>query len=95
MRDDIERYRAAGTRPLGVNPAPVDGHAAYARRLALPFPLLSDAGLAVASAYGAVDAAGRRVVRTVYRIDPDGTVGFAARGAPSATAILSGRGAST
>lgn len=95
MRDDIDRYRAAGVRPLGVNPAAADRHADYARSQALPFPLLSDADLAVARAYGAVDDAGRRVARTVYRIARDGTVAFAARGAPSTAAILSGLGAST
>ncbi len=69
-------------QPLGVNPAGVDSHASYAARLGLPFPLLSDPDRSLASAYRALKPDGRGIQRTVYAIRSDGTVAFAARGAP-------------
>ena len=69
-------------QPLGVNPAGVDSHAGYARKLGLPFPLLSDGDRALASAYHALKADGRGIQRTVYGIRSDGIIAFAARGAP-------------
>jgi len=67
---------------MGVNPAGADSHASYARKLGLPFPLLSDADRAIASAYRALKPDGRGIHRTVYGIRSDGTIAFAARGAP-------------
>ncbi len=87
MRDEIEQYRAYGIRPFGVNPASPERHAAYAARLALPFPLLADPGLTIARAYGATTML-RMITRSVYLIDRGGEVRFAARGAPGADIIL-------
>ena len=82
MRDEIETFRKNSVQPLGVNPAGADSHASYARKLGLPFPLLSDADRGLAAAYHALKPDGRGVQRTVYGIRKDGTVAFAARGAP-------------
>jgi thioredoxin-dependent peroxiredoxin len=82
VRDEIETFRAKGVQPLGVNPAAVDNHATYARKLGLPFPLLSDSDRALASAYHALKPDGRGIQRTVYGVRSDGTIAFAARGAP-------------
>ena len=82
MRDEIETFRKNNVQPLGVNPAGADSHASYARKLGLPFPLLSDAERALAAAYHALTPDGRGIQRTVYGIRSDGTVAFAARGAP-------------
>lgn len=82
MRDEIETFRKNNVQPLGVNPAGADSHASYARKLGLPFPLLSDAERALAAAYHALKPDGRGIQRTVYGIRSDGTVAFAARGAP-------------
>jgi peroxiredoxin Q/BCP len=82
VRDEIEVFRTSNVRPLGVNPAGADSHAGYARKLGLPFPLLSDADRAIATAYRAVKPDGRGIQRTVYGIRSDGTIAFAARGAP-------------
>ena len=46
MRDEIQVYTDHNIRPFGVNSASVEKHAAYAEKLKLPFPLLSDPGLA-------------------------------------------------
>ena len=88
MRDEIETFQKNNVRPLGVNPATVDGHASYARKLGLPFPLLSDADRAIASAYQALKPDGHGIQRTVYAIRSDGTIAFAARGAPVADDIV-------
>ena len=50
MRDEIETFRMKEVQPLGVNPASVSSHASYARKLNLPFPLLSDEDRAIAAA---------------------------------------------
>ncbi len=92
MRDEIEKFRAAGVRPFGVNPAGVEAHARYAAKLKLPFPLLSDGERAAARAYGALKADGKKIQRSVVLVDRDGVVRFARRGAPKADEVLSGGG---
>lgn len=88
MKDEIARYRAAGVACYGVNPASVDEHREYAASLGLPFLLLSDPGLAAARAWRAASPLGDQVTRTVYRVDRDGVIRFAARGMPNADIIL-------
>lgn len=78
----METFRTNGVQPLGVNPAGVEDHEKYARKLGLPFPLLSDPDRALATAYRALKPDGRGIQRTVYAIRSDGTIAFAARGAP-------------
>jgi peroxiredoxin Q/BCP len=88
VRDEIETFRASNVQPLGVNPASVSSHASYARKLGLPFPLLSDPERALANAYRALKPDGHGIQRTVYAIRSDGTIAFAARGAPLADDIV-------
>ena len=84
----MSSFRAAGVQPLGVNPASVESHANYTKKLGLGFPLLSDTDRRIARAYGALKEDGRAVQRTVYGIRRDGTVGFAARGAPPPSDVI-------
>lgn len=70
----------------GVNPASAESHAAFAARLALPFPLLVDEGGRIARAWRA--GLWRFVRRTVYVVAPDGRIGAAWRGDPPADDIL-------
>ena len=88
MRDEIELFRKAGAHVLGVNPASVESHAKYAAKLGLGFPLLSDPDRTVAGAYHALKDDGQGIQRTVYAIASDGTVAFAARGAPPPAEIV-------
>ncbi len=88
MRDEIGDYEASGVRPFGVNPAPVDSHASYAERLGLPFPLLSDPGLAVSRAYGALRPDQSGIARSVVLVDRDGIIRYSQAGAPGAELIL-------
>jgi peroxiredoxin len=90
VRDEIERYRRCNVRPFGVNPASPERHAGYAARLKLPFPLLSDAGLGISRAYGAVRPQGDGIARSVVLVDRDGTVRYSQSGAPGADLSLEG-----
>lgn len=64
---------------VGINPASVEEHAHYRQQLGLHFPLLSDAGGQVAAQYGALNL-DRSVQRSVYVVDKQGLIRFAARG---------------
>jgi len=88
MAEELDRFRAAGVTPFGINPAAVEEHREYAASLALPYLLLSDPGLAVARRWQAVAPSGDQVTRTVYLVDRTGTIRFAARGMPGADIIL-------
>jgi peroxiredoxin len=88
VRDDLPQYLAHRVRPFGVNPATPAQHAAYAARLGLPFPLLSDPGLTIARAYGAVRPDGESIARTVVLVDHDGTIAYRQAGAPGAAIVL-------
>lgn len=90
MKDEAERYRAHGITTYGVNPGNVEDHREYAASLGLPYLLLSDPGLAAAKAWRAASPLGDQVTRTVYRVDREGIIRFAARGMPGAEIILEG-----
>jgi thioredoxin-dependent peroxiredoxin len=84
----MARFKRAGVQPLGVNPASVDSHDKYAAKFQFGFPLLSDPDRAIARAYAAVKEDGNGIQRTVYAIAADGTIAFAARGAPAPADVL-------
>ncbi len=84
----MRSFEGAGAQPVGVNPASVASHARYAGKMGFSFPLLSDADRTIAAAYGALKDDGRGIQRTVVAIRRDGTVAFAARGAPPPSDVL-------
>jgi peroxiredoxin len=88
VRDEIQLYRDNDIRPFGVNPASPDSHASYAAKLGLPFPLLSDQGLAISRSYGSLKPVMPGIARSVCLIDRDGTVLYSQAGAPGAAIIL-------
>jgi peroxiredoxin len=88
VRDDLPLYHSHRVQPFGVNPAPAESHAGYAARLRLPFPLLSDPGLRIATAYGAVRPDGASVARSVVLIEQDGLVVYSQSGAPGVDIVL-------
>jgi peroxiredoxin Q/BCP len=90
VRDEIQDYTDHNIRPFGVNPASAERHAAYAEKLGLPFPLLSDPGLAISASYGALKPLLPGIARSVCLIDRDGTVLYAQAGAPGAEIVLEG-----
>jgi thioredoxin-dependent peroxiredoxin len=88
VRDEIQSYSEHNIRPFGVNPASAERHAAYAEKLRLPFPLLSDPDQAISRAYGSVKPLMPGIARSVCLIDRDGTVLYTQSGAPGAAIIL-------
>ena len=88
MRDEIQSYSENDIRPFGVNPASVESHKAYAAKLQLPFPLLSDRGLEISRAYGTLKPDGSGIARSVCLIDRDGLVLYSQSGAPGADLVL-------
>jgi peroxiredoxin Q/BCP len=92
VRDEMAKFKKAGIRPFGVNPAGVAGHASYVEKFAFNFPLLSDPNRAIAEAYAALKEDGRGIQRTVYVIGRDGKVRFAQRGAPPVDDIVAAVG---
>jgi peroxiredoxin len=88
VRDEIRSYSKHNIRPFGVNPASVRSHEAYAAKLGLPFLLLSDPGLQISRAYGAVKPDSSGIARSVYLIDQDRRVLYSQAGAPGAEIVL-------
>jgi thioredoxin-dependent peroxiredoxin len=81
FRDAHSEFQAAGYQVLGVSPQGADSHTAFASKFSLNFPLLIDADMSVASAYGALrDAAGDyqgiplHILRSTFIIDEDGKI---------------------
>src|SRR5690606_35085365 len=87
-RDDREEFIEADVERFGVNPGSLTSHRQFAEKYNLDFPLLVDTDLQVARMYGVAAPDERRVRRTVYLIDKDGKVAFAARGNPTTDEIL-------
>jgi thioredoxin-dependent peroxiredoxin len=88
VRDEMAKFQAANIQPFGVNPAGVEGHAGYVRKLGFNFPLLSDADRAIARAYHALKDDGKGIQRTVYLVSQAGKIAFAQRGAPPVDEIV-------
>jgi peroxiredoxin Q/BCP len=79
LRDDSPELEGLNILVVGINPASVEQHARYREHLGLNFPLLSDAGGRVAALYGVLNT-DRSVQRSVYVVDQQGLIRFAARG---------------
>ena len=79
LRDDMPELEGLDIAVMGINPAGVEEHARYCTQLGLNFPLLHDAGGQVALQYGAFNP-DRSVQRSVYVVDKEGRIRFAARG---------------
>ena len=92
MRDEIQSYTDHEVRPFGVNPAAVERHTAYAEKLGLPFPLLSDPDRVISAAYGSLKPIVPGIARSVCLIDRDRTVLYTQAGAPGAAIILESLG---
>lgn len=80
FRDRHAALLAAGVQVLGVSGDDLKSHAKFRSKHALPFPLLSDAGNAVASAYGAFGEktlygrVSQGIIRSTFLVGPDGRI---------------------
>lgn len=64
FRDDFEKFNERGVQIIGVSGDSVEKHRKFADNCQLPFPLLSDENLVVATRYGARGLLG--IVRRAY-----------------------------
>ena len=80
LRDDYDRFLAAGYAVVGISPDPPDKLARFREEYRLPFPLLADTDHAVAAAYGAWGTKknyGREyqgIIRSTFLIDGAGVI---------------------
>src|SRR5262249_33895106 len=76
FRDDYETLRALGASVLAVSVDDLESHRRFAERVeGLPFPLASDADLAVTRAYDVVDPDdSQRSQRAVFVVGTDGVI---------------------
>ena len=80
VRDDYAVFQARNAVVFGVNPGNSRSHTKFIRRYKFQFPLLVDERRKTAKAYGCGN--GLLVKRTVYVVDPRGTIIYAKRGMP-------------
>jgi peroxiredoxin Q/BCP len=80
FRDLNTRFQQAGAVIMGISPDGISSHRKFVAKFTLPFPLLSDEGSKVATAYGVwkeKSMYGRTymgIERTTFLIRPDGRV---------------------
>jgi len=72
-RDHMDVFSDLGVAVLGINPQGEASHAAFAKKHALPFPLLSDPGGAICRQYGALNLLGM-AKRALVLVGRDGRV---------------------
>lgn len=84
------QFKALGAEIYAINPAEAPSHKAFAEKLGLEFPVLTDRGGVVARQFhAAIQTPVKTVVlRTVYLVNPKRKIRLANRGAPPAEAIL-------
>ena len=88
MRDELAAFTTRGIQHFGVNRAGVESDARYVEKMKFNFPLLSDPERAITRAYHALKDDDTGIQRSVYVVARDGTVAFAARGAPPVEVIV-------
>ena len=76
FRDDRNTLAALGAEVVGVSVDDVESHLDFAKEYRLPFPLLADAGGAVAARYGSLRDLGliKLARRNTFLIDPQGRI---------------------
>ncbi len=74
FRDHVGDLRALGATVIGVSRDPLELHARFAKRHALPFPLGTDPDLSLARLYDVVGWGGLWVKRVTYVIDKRGVI---------------------
>ncbi|AKU90609.1 thioredoxin-dependent thiol peroxidase [Vulgatibacter incomptus] len=80
FRDRYDALRAAGAEVFGISKDSIASHGRFREKQALPYPLLSDADSAVATAYGAFGMKtlyGKQIlgtIRSTFLIDEKGMI---------------------
>lgn len=86
IRDDYKEFETKNTRVFGVNPGDMKSHKKFIDKHRFQFLLLIDEDRAVAKRYGC--DGWPMIRRTVYVIDPEGTIIYAKRGKPTTKELL-------
>jgi len=86
FRDSWSVFAERGIKVFGVNPGDSTSHRMFTVKYAFQFPLLIDAGMATARAYGTHGRVMQQ--RTVYVVDKDGKIAYAKRGKPPVSEVL-------
>ena len=86
VRDDYAKFEAKNAKVFGVNHADGDSHRKFVKRYGFQFPLLIDEGQKAAKLFGC--DSWPMVKRTVFVIDPQGTVVYVKQGMPPDEEIL-------
>lgn len=76
VRDRWDDYSATGAEVVGISTDSVESHKKFAEHHDLPLRLLSDTGGNVAKLYGAQSMIPGKVARSVFVIDPKGTIRY-------------------
>ena len=74
VRDRWDDYSATGAEVVGISTDSVESHKKFAEHHDLPLRLLSDSGGKIAELYGAQSLIPGKVARSVFVIDPKGTI---------------------
>lgn len=74
-RDGIESFAGLGVSVVGISPDGAESHRRFRKKYDLPFTLLTDQDLEVASRYGASGMLGMK--RAVFLVDENGIVRYA------------------
>lgn len=76
FRDDRHKLAALDAEVVGVSVDDVESHLDFAKEYSLPFPLLADAGGAIARRYGSIRDLGlvKFARRNTFLIDPQGRI---------------------
>jgi peroxiredoxin Q/BCP len=92
VRDDYEKYDAAGITVLGVNNGDAESHWRFIAQNRLSVRLLVDRDFKISTEYGCVLGFGplRMIKRTVVGINPVGSIVYYQRGTPTTDEIIAG-----
>jgi thioredoxin-dependent peroxiredoxin len=72
-REDLDQLDA---EVVGISPQDVDSHGRFISEHGLTVPLAADTGLDVAGTYGVKAPGGKFVRRSIFIVDPEGTVRY-------------------
>jgi peroxiredoxin Q/BCP len=74
FRDNLQPIRSLGADIVGVSLDSVESHKKFATKYGLPFPLISDKGKRIATAYGVLKDTKTSTNRITFLIDTEGKV---------------------
>ena len=86
--EDLSKFEAAHTQPLGISCDNVDSHGKFAAKFNLKQPLLADVGGVVGKAYGTVVEGKQTANRVTFVIDKEGVVKRVIEGMPQNSELL-------